>query len=333
MEVRDGQQLASPFLDLTSAVDSSSEEKGLLSMAFAPDYATSGRFYVYFTAPRPGDPTGDVITIEQFTRAPGALDSADPASGQIVLTVDHPGQSNHNGGQLETGPDGLLYAATGDGGGAYDSGSGRPSGNAQNCSALLGKLLRVAPQPGGGYAVPPGNGCGGGTPVFDYGLRNPWRFSFDRATGDLVVADVGQSSQEEVDFEPAGTPGDQNFGWVCYEGTLVTGKCATNPPGTVTPVLTKDHTSDAFCAIVGGYVVRDPALTGVTGRYLYGDNCNSQLRSAALQRPTVTDDSDTGLNVSQLSSFGEDSCGHVYAASLTGTVYRIDGDAFTPCPE
>lgn len=312
MEVLDGVKQTTPFLDITAGVRAVNGEQGLLSMAFAPDYATSGRFYVYYTAPRAGDSTGSVITVREFI---GSGNTADPATGRTVFTVDHPINGNHNGGQVQFGPDGLLYAGTGDGGSGND-----PPGNAQNLGSNLGKLVRVAPL----SAAPPA--------IYAYGLRNPFRFSFDRQTGDLTIGDVGQGAREEVDFTPTGTPAGINYGWVCWEGTVRNGtRC--DPPAPVFPVLEKDHSGDGFCAIIGGYVVRDPALGSLAGRYVYGDNCASAIRSAVLASPAATGDSATGLTVPGLTSFGEDSCGHVYAASGGGPVYRIDGDSFAPCPE
>jgi glucose/arabinose dehydrogenase len=317
MEVRDGQKITAPFLDIASSVRSGGEQ-GLLSMAFAPDYATSRKFYVYYTAPRPGDGSGSVITVQEFQTVAGNPDAVDPASRRTVLTVDHPTNGNHNGGQLQFGPDGALYAGTGDGGSGND-----PPNNAQNPSSQLGKLLRI-------------DRVNGGASIFALGLRNPWRFSFDRQTGDLVIGDVGQNAFEEVDFTPAGTGAGLNYGWRCFEGFHPTGlSCATPAPAMTPPVIEKDQAATGFCAIVGGYVVRDPALGALNGRYLYGDNCASEIRSAALVAPParVTDDTDTGLRVSGLTSFGQDYCGHVYTASGAGTVSRIDGDSFTPCAE
>jgi Glucose / Sorbosone dehydrogenase len=303
-EVRDGVKQSTPFLDISSQVRSGGEQ-GLLSMAFAPDYATTGRYYVYYTAPRPGDSSGSVITVEEFS----------PNEHHVVFTVDHPVNSNHNGGQLQFGPDGMLYAGTGDGGSGND-----PPNNAQNLSVNLGKLLRVDPLSAG--ASRPS--------IYAYGLRNPFRFSFDRQTGNLVIGDVGQNNWEELDFSPAGLTQVRNYGWHCREGFHATPGVSCTAPGAVDPVLEKNHTSDGFCAIIGGYVVRDPSLGSLTGRYVYGDNCATGIRSVTL--PAANDDDATGLTVDGLSSFGEDSCGHVYATSLNGPVYRIDGDSFSPCP-
>jgi glucose/arabinose dehydrogenase len=313
MEVRDGQKLDTPFLDIHTDVRSTGNEQGLLSMAFAPDYATSGRYYVYYTAPLVGDANGSVLTIEEFS----------PSGRRIVFTVDHPTNTNHNGGQLQFGPDGLLYAGTGDGGSGND-----PPGNAQNLHSNLGKLLRIDPL------------STGGTPgIFAYGLRNPFRFSFDRGTGDLVIGDVGQNAYEEVDYSPAGTSPGRDYGWNCREGKHPTSGVTCTPPDPVNPVdpvLEKNHTAtgsggDGFCAIIGGYVVRDTSIPELAGRYVYGDNCVSAIRSVTL--PAASDDALTGLSIAGLTSFGEDSCGHVYAAARSGPVYRIDGDSFTPCPE
>jgi hypothetical protein len=317
MEVRDGQKLATPFLDIAADVRSSGTEQGLLSVAFAPDYAVSHKLYVYYTAPRTGDSTGSVLTIQELATVPGNPDAVDPASRRTIATIDHPTNSNHNGGQLQFGPDGVLYAGTGDGGSAND-----PPNNAQNPSSMLGKLLRV-------------DRVAGGVSVHALGLRNPWRFSFDRQTGDLVIGDVGQGLYEEVDVAPAGTGAGLNYGWRCFEGFHLTSNSCTTTVGMTPPVLEKNHSGDGYCAIVGGYVVRDPALGALDGRYLYGDNCQTAIRSAALVAPParVTDDTDTGLRVSGLTSFGEDSCGHVYAAAGGGTVSRIDGDSFAPCPD
>src|SRR3954469_21336503 len=200
MEVRDGQKQAAPFLDISGDVKSDGSEQGLLSMAFAPDYATSRKFYVYYTAPRPGDGGGSVITVQEFQAAAGNPDAVDPASRRTILTVDHPTNGNHNGGQLQFGPDGQLYAGTGDGGSGND-----PPSNAQNANSQLGKLLRI-------------DRVNGGASIQALGLRNPWRFSFDRQTGDLIIGDVGQNAYEEVDFTPAGAGAGINYGWRCFEG-------------------------------------------------------------------------------------------------------------------
>src|SRR3954451_16331783 len=279
IEVRDGVKQDPAFLDITSRVKSGGEQ-GLLSMAFAPDHATSGRYYVYYTADRPastGDSTGSVITVEEFS----------PTEHHVVFMVDHPTNGNHNGGQIQFGPDGMLYAGTGDGGSGND-----PPNTAQNPAPNLGKMLRVDPL--ASDASRPS--------IFASGLRNPFRFSFDRQTGDLVIGDVGQSHWEEVDFSSPGTAAGRNYGWHCREGMHANPDVSCTVLGAVDPVLEKDHSTDGFCAIIGGYVVRDASLGWLAGRYVYGDNCANALRSVTL--PAATDDSATGLTVDGLSSFG-----------------------------
>ena len=303
---RDGTTLGTPFLDITSRVNSASTERGLLSMAFAPDYATSGLFYVYYTAQN-----GDV-TVDEF-HVSGNPDLADPASRRNLFSINHQEFDNHNGGQLQFGPDGRLYAGTGDGGGADD-----PHGNGQNPNVMLGKLLRIDPR------------VRDATPsIFAIGLRNPWRFSFDRQTGDLVIGDVGQGAVEEIDFAPAPGHGEGfNYGWDKYEGNITHpgGAPAGSDPGFTFPVITHTH-SDGWISITGGYVVRDTNVLELMGRYVYGDFGKGDLWSATL--PGASDDRPTGLHVASLSSFGEDACGRVYAASLNGPVYRIESGAGT----
>jgi glucose/arabinose dehydrogenase len=310
--VRGGRVLPRPFLDVSGRIVCCGEQ-GLLSMAFAPDYERTGRFYVYFT-----DRAGDT-RVEERRRA-----SADRASTarRLVLRVDQP-EANHNGGLLLFGPDRLLYVGLGDGGGANDRHGRR--GNAQNRNSLLGKILRIDPRPAGRrpYRIPRSNpfvGRAGRNEIYSYGLRNPWRFSFDRATGDLVVADVGQGGFEEVNFSPRGTARGANFGWRVWEGRRrnFPGERA---PGAVFPVLT--YPTSRGCAVTGGYVVRDRALRGWEGRYLYGDFCNGDIRSVRLSRSRASGDATTGLDVPQLSSFGEDNAGRVYVTSLRGPVYRL----------
>ena len=309
--------VVSTFADLTSKV-LSGDERGLLSMAFAPDYATSGLFYVYYTARATGGDatTTGRITIEELRRDPGNPDRADPSYSRVLLTIRHDQQSNHNGGQLQLGRDGFLYAGTGDGGSGGD-----PSRNAQdltpgdegvvagvNHDYRLGKILRI-------------DRSTGAFTIFSYGLRNPWRFSFDRATGDLIIGDVGQDRYEEVDFAPApGNGAGANSGWNTYEGlhTYPAGGAAGAAPGTVLPVIEYPH--GPACSISGGYVVRDPALPELAGTYVYGDYCTGDLSGAVLPggAPHAL-----GLNVPGLSGFGEDACARVYATSLNGPVYRF----------
>ncbi len=333
--VRDG--VSSTFLDITGRVRSSGNEQGLLSMAFAPDYATSGIFYVYYTAQPPGGSgaPGSDLTISAFQRTDA--DHADPGSERAVLQIPHRKFDNHNGGNLQFGPDGMLWAGTGDGGDGNDS-----LGNAQQTSptwndaaaghdARLGKLLRIDPRPGvgcDGHCTIPADNPGFAQPeIWAKGLRNPWRFSFDRVTGDLVIGDVGQDTWEEVDFAAApGRGASADYGWNVYEGLHPRGSTAPAgaPPGVTMPVLEKAHAApDSFSSIAGGYVVRDPALPDLLGRYLYADTFLGNIRAATLSAGGATGDSDTGLHVSTLASFGEDACGRIYAVSLDGPVYRL----------
>ena len=313
------------FLDIGTLAISGGEQ-GLLSMAFAPDFAASGHYYVYYTS----RPNGD-IQIDEFTASGNATD---PASRRPILTIPHGQAGNHNGGQLQFGPDGYLYLATGDGGGGGDS-----FHNAQNLETLLGKMLRIDPRPSGGapYSVPLDNpfvGRPGADEIWSYGLRNPYRFSFDRQTGALLIGDVGQSAREEVDYEVQPNAGRaDNFGWSCREGLIA---FATSDPacsgasGFTDPIHDYPH-SGGGCAITGGYVARDPTLGDLTGRYVYSDNCLGGVRSLVPGLPAASGDRSENLNVSGPSSFGEDACGHLYAVSLNGPVYRFVGDEPSPC--
>jgi glucose/arabinose dehydrogenase len=312
----------STFLDITPSV-LSGDERGLLSMAFALDYPTSGLFYVYYTARTPAGQ----ITIEEHRVDPANPDRADASYARPLVTIPHDQQANHNGGQLQFGPDGELYAGTGDGGSGGD-----PSNNAQttvpapptvvggvNHDYRLGKLLRV-------------DRVNGGASIFAFGLRNPWRYSYDRTTGDLIIGDVGQDAFEEVDFAAApGNGAGANYGWKMYEGahTYPGGAPAGSAPGTVLPVVEYPHS--AGCSITGGYVVRDPALPELAGTYLYGDNCTGAISGATLPAGTTRA---LGFTVANVSSFGEDGCGRVYAASLGGPVYRFasSGACAGPAP-
>jgi glucose/arabinose dehydrogenase len=301
-----------PFLNIRRLVESGSTEQGMLSMVFAPDYQQSGRFYVCYTIP------GNDVRVVQYRRAPHNPNRADPGSARIVLTVPHR-YTNHNGGQLQFGPDGDLYVGVGDGGSEGD-----PMNLGQNTSVLDGKILRIEPGANGGYSIPNGNpfvGEGGRRPeIWAYGLRNPWRFSFDRLTGDLVIGDVGQDAEEEVDYAPHGTGAGANYGWSIWEGDRR--YKPGNAPGAVFPVLVTLH-SQGYCAIIGGYVVRDRGVRGLYGRYVYGDLCNPQIRSVKLSRGHASGDRATGLAVGSMSSFGEDTRGRIYAVSLDGPVYRL----------
>jgi glucose/arabinose dehydrogenase len=315
MVVRDGRTLDAPFLDIRGHVTSGGEQ-GLLSLAFAPDYAASGRFYVYYTGS-----AGDQRIVE-YTRRDA--DHADQGSARLVLRMPD-SQPNHNGGMLLFGPDRLLYVGTGDGGGEGDLHG--PRGNGQNLASLLGKILRIDPRAGGGraYQVPSTNPFAGRSgaraEIYAYGLRNPWRFSFDRTTGDLAIGDVGQDAYEEIDFVRKGRGRGANFGWRPFEGRSHY-RPGESAPGHVPPVIVRSHAS-GNCSITGGVVVRDPAVPALLGRYVFGDFCAGRVESARLSPGRARGVRRTSLKVSSLSSFGEDAQGHVYAISLDGPVYRI----------
>jgi glucose/arabinose dehydrogenase len=306
-----GKRRARPFLDLSRDITAGGEQ-GLLSMAFAPDYAASRRFYVYFT-----DRNGNV-RVQQFQRSSASPDRADGRSRRQVLFVRHP-YANHNGGLVLFGPDGYLYVGIGDGGSEGD-----PQGYGPNVNTLLGKLLRIEPLPGGGYRSPASNpfsGKGGRPEIYAYGLRNPWRFSFDRRTGGLYIGDVGQDNYEEIDYASRGAALGRDYGWSCWEGRHrfnASRKCPNPTP----PVLEYSHAGGA-CSVTGGVVVRDHRLRALAGRYLYGDYCAGVVRSFRIVNGKATGDRGVGFTVPSLSSFGQDAAGRVYAVSLSGPVYRL----------
>jgi glucose/arabinose dehydrogenase len=275
------------FLDISGRI-ASGGERGLLSLAFAPNYRRSGRYYVYYTAP-----DGDIRITEYKGRKPR----------RRILSVTHP-ESNHNGGLVLFGPDGRLYAGLGDGGGAGDRHGSR--GNAQNVGSKLGKILRFNVRARHPKAQ-----------MYAYGLRNPWRFTF-APSGNLVIADVGQGSVEEVDIV---NKRGSNLGWRVFEGRsrYSSGESA---PGAIPPVIQRFH-SDGNCSITGGVVVRDRVLSALRGRYVFGDFCTGDIESARLNGLKVRNVRGTPLHVSSLSSFGVDGRRHVYATSLDGPVYRI----------
>lgn len=314
MLLLNGHKQPRPFLDISSSVYSQgSDEQGLLGIAFPADYGITGRFYVDYTVP------GNDIRIAQYRRSPGDANLALASSAHTLLTIDHHAFTNHNGGQLAFGPEGDLFIGVGDGGSEGD-----PSENGQNTGTLLAKILRIAPTADGGYTIPRGNPFAGQpgkrAEIWAYGLRNPWRFSFDRATGDMIVGDVGQDREEELDFAPAGSGSGANYGWSVWEGDRRFR--AGNAPRAVPPVLTLRH-SDGYCAVIGGYVVRDRSLPSLFGTYLFGDYCRAKIESVKLSRGRATGLRATGLEVPSLSSFGQDARGHIYVASLQGGVYRL----------
>ena len=303
--IANGQLQPGAVADLSGQLSSGSEQ-GLLGLAWSPD----GRFlYVHYT-----DPAGDIHVVELDP----ASGPAPVKSGRTLFVQAHHTFANHNGGQLAFGPDGKLYDSLGDGGSHGD-----PNGNAQNLGTLLGKILRLDPRPSGGapYGIPADNPfvhtSGARGEIWDYGLRNPWRFSFDLANGDLWIGDVGQDAFEEIDHTAAGR-GGVNFGWNLREGTHPFNGGA-EPPGAVDPVYDYSHAGGA-CSITGGYVYRGRPLANlIGGQYVFGDFCKGELMAFANGRARGL-----GLHVDQLSSFGQDGNGAIYALSLSGGVYRLD---------
>jgi len=314
----DGRELGRPFLDISGMV-SFEGERGLLSIAFPPDYERSKRFYVYYT-----DGQGD-IRVDEFERK--SATQAARGSRRAVIEVPHRANSNHNGGQLQF-LDNLLYLGTGDGGSGGD-----PPNNAQNRDSLLGKLLRIDPRPSGGrpYSIPASNplvGRPGRDEIYSYGLRNPFRFSFDTSAGAprIAIGDVGQGLFEELDYTTVAAAGGANFGWDAFEGFAPytdENSGTPDPGGTVKPIFAYPHSRAGSCTIIGGYVVRDPSLASLRGRYVYADLCEGQLRSLEPHLRRASGDRKLGLQVSTPSSFGEDSRGHLYVTSLEGPVYRL----------
>jgi glucose/arabinose dehydrogenase len=316
--VRGGRTLRRPFLDVSAQIVSGGEQ-GLLGLAFAPDYARSRRFYVNYT-----NRSGDTRVVE-YRASRRSRDVADAGSGRVVLRQDQP-EPNHNGGHLAFGPDRMLYIGLGDGGGSDDQHGRR--GNGQDLGSWLGKILRIDPRRRSGrpYTVPrdnPFRGRSGARPeIFAYGLRNPWRFSFDREGGALTIGDVGQNDVEEIDFASPERARGANFGWRPFEGTRRNFD-DEDAPGHVEPVIEKSH-DDGFCSITGGYVVRDPALPALAGRYVYGDFCDGRIRSARLREGGASEDRAVDVpRVGPISSFGEDARGRVYVTSLDGPVFRL----------
>lgn len=315
--LRGGSVVGTPFLDITDRVGSGGSEQGLLGFAFHPRYGENGRFFANYT-----DRSGDTHVAE--FRATSNPDLADPGSERLLLRVDQP-FANHNGGGLAFGPDGFLYIGLGDGGSGGD-----PLGNGQNLAAPLGKLLRIDVDHGDPFAIPPDNPFlsrpGAFPAIWAYGLRNPWRFAFDRATGDLLIADVGQDDWEEVDLGPASRHGGENYGWNVTEG----GHCfaprsGCNTAGFTLPILEYDHGQG--CSITGGVVYRGCRMPGYHGVYFYGDYCRGFVRSLRVVSGVATELRDwtgtVGRGVNRISSFGTDADGEVYIVDHDGEIYQI----------
>ncbi|HEX3173892.1 MAG TPA: PQQ-dependent sugar dehydrogenase [Solirubrobacterales bacterium] len=318
--LRGGRRVRHPFLDISGLVQSGGE-RGLLSIAFPPDYPRSRRFYVYYT-----DHRGN-IRIDEFKRK--SATRAARGSRRAVIEIPHPVNANHNGGQLQFLGN-LLYLGSGDGGSGGD-----PPNNAQNRNVLLGKLLRIDPRPSHGrpYSIPPDNpfagGKGGRPEIYGYGLRNPFRFSFDRVSASqprLAIGDVGQGRFEEVDYTTVAGAAGANFGWDAFEGTSAyrdENSGTPDPGGTIKPIFAYPHSRGGSCSIIGGYVVGDPRLPSLRGRYVYADLCEGELRSLTPHLHGASGDRRLGLQVSTPSSFGEDDRGRIYVCSLEGPVYRL----------
>lgn len=325
LEVRNG--AVSTFADARPVVDCCKVDRGMQSIALAPDFATSGRLFLDYT-----NADGNIAIAE--LRASGG--TAPLSSLRPLLTIPFEANANHYGGQIEFGPDGFLWISTGDGGEGGD-GPGDEFHNAQDLGSLLGKILRIDPNPSAvaPYSVPPGNPFAGAAAPYDtiwsYGLRNPWRFSFDPPSGQIVIADVGEEAREEVDALTLAAAAGANFGWNCVEGRqpgpATDPECAAPAGPFVPPVFEYGHNQSGGawgCAIIGGYVVRDAGVGDLNGRYVYADFCTAAIRSFALANPAATDRSE-GLTVGEVTSFGRDSCGRVYVVARSGAVTRFVG--------
>jgi hypothetical protein len=325
---------ASTVVDLRSVVDCCVEDRGLQSIAVAPDFAASGRVYLDYT-----DAPGNIVIAE--IRVSGR--TAPASSLRTVLTIPYEADANHYGGQLQFGPEGDLFISTGDGG---HGGMNDEHHNAQSLGTLLGKILRIDPVAAGAlpYTVPAGNPFAAAPAPFNTiwsnGLRNPYRFSFDPPSGRIVIPDVGEDQREEVNMLPVAASAGANFGWNCMEGSLpgpaTDPECATPPAGGyISPIFEYGHKDPGGggaygCAIIGGFVVRDPSVADLDGRFVYADFCTAEVRSFAPANPAGSDSS-TGLSVGEVTSFGEDSCGRVYVLSRAGTVSRLVGSNPANC--
>jgi glucose/arabinose dehydrogenase len=312
--LRNGRLVETPFLDIHSSVRSGGEQ-GMLSVAFHPDYRTNGFFYVNYT-----DRNGDTH-VERF-KVTSNPDIADPTSAKLILKVDQP-YANHNGGLVMFGPDGMLYIGMGDGGSGGD-----PHRNGQNPRALLGKMLRINVSRAEPYTIPVGNpygnGSAGAPEVWAIGMRNPWRFSFDRGAGLLFIGDEGQDRTEEVDVAPVSRAG-LNYGWNIMEGP----RCFHSPScardGLVLPALSYDH-GGGVCSVIGGYVYRGRRIPQIVGNYFYSDYCTGWIKSFRYDNGEAVDQKEwTVPHLGNVVSFGEDSAGELYIVGENGTIWRIAG--------
>ncbi|MFF7008802.1 PQQ-dependent sugar dehydrogenase [Streptomyces fimicarius] len=307
VRVLDGSGLGAPVLDISDETTTDGE-RGLLGVAFDKTFA---HFYISFT-----DLEG-TSTIDEFAVEDGQLQ---PDTRRTVLTQTQP-YANHNGGDIKFGPDGYLYIAFGDGGSGGD-----PHGNGQKLDTLLGKLLRIDPSGGKPYAIPADNpfvaDANAKDEIWSYGLRNPWRFSFDAGTGDLLIGDVGQSDWEEIDWAPADSPGGENYGWSSMEGTHPF-RGGTEPANHVPPVYEYDRTG-LGCSVTGGFVYRGEALPDLQGSYVFSDYCDGTLRTLQMADGEVTGVGDLGVSAGEVISFAEGGDGELYVLGSNGTVSRVD---------
>ncbi|GJM33032.1 MAG: hypothetical protein DHS20C18_20330 [Saprospiraceae bacterium] len=313
----DGQVLPTPFLDIDSRVNSQSNERGLLGLAFHPNYAENGYFYVNYT-----QNSGDT-RLSRFQVSADDPNQADPDSELIMLTADQP-FSNHNGGHVAFGPDGFLYTGLGDGGSGGD-----PNNNGQNRLTFLGKMLRIDVDNGDPYTIPADNPFAEDDFTLDeiwaLGLRNPWRFSFDRETGDLWIGDVGQGAWEEIDFQPANSTGGENYGWRCYEGNTAYNLSQCTGINDLTgPIHVYENGSNLGCSVTGGYVYRGSEFPKLTGFYLYTDYCSGRIWTLFQNENGVWHNEELlNANNNIFASFGEDQNGELYLVGRNGTIYKI----------
>jgi glucose/arabinose dehydrogenase len=309
------------FMNIDPRVGSSGNEQGLLGLAFPADFTQTGKFYVNYT-----NNTGSTV-ISRFYVSAANPDTANPASEEILLTIAQP-YSNHNGGCIQFGPDGYLYIGMGDGGSAGD-----PQGNAQNDQSLLGKMLRIDVSGTGAYTIPADNpfasaGDNIRDEIWAKGLRNPWKFSFDRVTGDMWIADVGQNAAEEVNYQAANSTGGENYGWKCYEGNASYSGCAISQ-NLVYPIYTYPHSGAiSGCSITGGYVFRSNVYRDLVGRYFFADYCSARIWSSIPDGNGAFTTSTHGVFGSSYTTFGEDRYGNVYIGEATGKISRITSTAF-----
>lgn len=311
--VADNAVLPQPFLDVTTLVNRDGSERGLLGLAFPPNYAQNGFFYINYTA------LDGKNTVARYQVSADDFYSADPNSALILLDVDDP-YPNHNAGQLAFGPDGYLYVGMGDGGSGGD-----PQGNGQNPAALLGKMLRIDVNSEEPYAIPLDNpfvdAAAFAPEVWAWGLRNPWRYSFDRATGDFYIADVGQNNWEEINFQPAASTGGENYGWNFLEGTHAYNE-QPPPEGLTAPIAEYNHSEG--CSVTGGYVYRGEAISVLVGNYIFGDFCSGAVWKTVRDANGVWQTAKIMNSGRVISSFGEDMAGELYLVDYSGELLRFE---------